>query len=663
MESYYPLKPEQIWALERQGCTCEAADWSRVQVSADFTTDRIRHVEFRGEVRIGRLDGVCSAAPDAEPGLYHATLTDCRIGNQVRIARMGVHLARYEIGDGACLEDVGLMETTSDATFGSGVEIDAVNEGGGRGVIPFPELSSQTAHLMCLHRHRPVFQQRLAKMVQAVATPAHGPRGTVGEAALVRSVPEIVNVSIGSAAMIQGATSLVDGRVLSHPEARTTIGAGVQAESFIVAEGSQITSGAMLRRTFVGQGCRIGRQFSAENCLFFANCEGFHGEACSVFAGPYTVTHHKSTLLIAGIFSFYNAGSGTNQSNHMYKLGPNHEGKLERGSKTGSFSYMMWPCRVGPFSLVLGKHSRTFDTADFPFSSLDATPDGRCEMIPGLLLTTVGTLRDGNKWPKRDRRSPAVPKRDRISFDVLSPLTVGRMVRGTATLKQLQDSTDKSVSTVTIHGAEIKRVLLRTGQKYYRRGIQLYLTDKIIARVDAGLQQGDATLGEALAVSADAVFSEQWIDVGGQLMPRQRLLDLYELVETGHIANIEALEAQLTKIQEAYSQDEWLWVTKIFQQTAGVDLNQAKTDDIRSIADTYLKTRKEFLQLILLDASKEYHELSQVGFGVDPEAQSADFHAVRGEFTANEFATDLQQEIDQLEPFVEDLKSRLGVWT
>ena len=102
------------------------------------------------------------------------------------------------------------------------------------------------------------------------------------------------------------------------------------------------------------------------------------------------MTHHKSTLLIAGLFSFYNAGSGTNQSNHLYKLGPIHEGKLERGSKTGSFAYMMWPCRVGAFSVVLGKHSGTFDTTDYPFSHIEARSDGKTSMVPGLNMTTVG---------------------------------------------------------------------------------------------------------------------------------------------------------------------------------------------------------------------------------------------------------------------------------
>ncbi len=114
------------------------------------------------------------------------------------------------------------------------------------------------------------------------------------------------------------------------------IGDGVTATDFIMCSGSRVEDSAILSDCFVGQGVRMGRQIAAENCLFFANCEALHGETCSVFAGPYTVTHHKSSLLIAGLFSFYNAGSGTNMSNHMYKLGPLLQGILERGSKTGS---------------------------------------------------------------------------------------------------------------------------------------------------------------------------------------------------------------------------------------------------------------------------------------------------------------------------------------
>lgn len=79
---------------------------------------------------------------------------------------------------------------------------------------------------------------------------------------------------------------------------------------------------------------------------------------------------HKSSLLIAGMFSFLNAGSGSNQSNHLYKLGPIHQGIVERGSKTTSDSYILWPAKIGAFSLIMGRHVNHPDTSDLPFSYL-----------------------------------------------------------------------------------------------------------------------------------------------------------------------------------------------------------------------------------------------------------------------------------------------------
>ena len=35
------------------------------------------------------------------------------------------------------------------------------------------------------------------------------------------------------------------------------------------------------------------------------------------------------------------------------RLGPIHQGTLERGAKTTSDSYILWPARVGAFSLVM----------------------------------------------------------------------------------------------------------------------------------------------------------------------------------------------------------------------------------------------------------------------------------------------------------------------
>lgn len=646
--SYRTLSPQDIERLVARGCTAEGDDWSGVQVADPLDLSRISSTHFAGQNRLGT--GVT---------LRNAVLIDCTVGNQARITNVGVHIRNYEIGEVASVEDVGTVEARTGAKFGNGVEIEVLNEGGGREVILFDELSSQFAHLLCLHRYRPRFIARLRELAEQAAAEAHGGKGKIGAGAKIRSVVEMLDVHVGPAATVQGATSLVNGSILSCPEAPTLIGAGVQGDSFIVAEGARVTGAAMLSKTYVGQGTQVGRQFSAEGSLLFANSEAFHGEACSVFGGPYTVTHHKGSLLIAGLFSFYNAGSGTNQSNHMYKLGPVHEGRVERGSKTGSFSYMMWPCRVGPFCVVLGKHTRGFDTANFPFSHIEALPDGRCSLIPGFNLTTVGTVRDGAKWPTRDRRKCPV-KRDRLSFDVFSPYTVGRMLRGMTILQDLQQKTDRSVSTVSIGGAEVKRVFLRTGLKFYRRGALMYLTEKIVARLESILAAAPITWRNAVATKPGAVFSEDWVDIGGQLMASARLESLVKEVEEGQ-ADLATFHQRLDEIQACYAEDEWAWVKWAYQQLTGVDLVTAEPAQLQEVADSLLACRQEFLEAVLADAVKEFDRHSAIGFGTDgPEtALDADFQAVRGDYDSNKFVKQMQAEIAQLGARVAQFKERL----
>ncbi len=657
-KNYQTLTASQIEQLKAQGC--RFAEGAKVSVADGFDPARVYDVVFEGEVKIGSLAGnvTCASGIERPSGIEEATLISCTVGDNARIARIGSHIANYCIGDGACIEDVGVLQTNPGATFGNGVEIEVLNEGGGREIKLFNEMSSQFAYLLCLHRYKPNFIKKLEAYAEQAIAAVKSDTGTIGAGAKIAGVSRIVDVNIGAAATVWGADALVNGTILSDPAAPTLIGDAIQAHGFIIGEASKVTEGAIVSKSFVGQGCQIGKQYSAEGSVFFANCEGFHGEACSIFAGPYTVTHHKSTLLIAGMFSFYNAGSGTNQSNHMYKLGPVHEGKLERGCKTGSFSYMMWPCRVGPFSVVLGKHTRTFDLSDLPFSHIEAAHDGRCMVVPGLNLSTVGTVRDGAKWPARDRRKEGF-KRDRITFDVFCPLVVGRMINGHDRIKALMDKTDKSVDTVTIEGAQVKRVLLRGGVKYYRSGIHTYLLEKVVARIERAIEKGDS-LDKALAAAPDAVYSKKWVDIGGQMMPADRLESLYADVESGKVADLAGFNKALDAILAAYDEDEWAWVLEAYKHVFETEL---KADDAEKLADQLLTDQSKFLKLILIDAGKEFDTVTQVGFGQDgsPDDVAADFEAVRGTYDGNKFVKQMQQAIEDLSTRIEKLKKSLTV--
>jgi len=658
--TYRKLCVDEIQRLESQGCS--TLDWDRVEVEEGFRPVRVRNTHFTGTVKIGCHTGVLPAAliPEKISGIFNSYISDCTIGRDVRIANVGVHIANYNIGDKVVIENVGLLETTANAAFGNGVEINVLNEGGGREVILFDELSAQLAYILSLHRYRPKLIKKLQEMIRKYTDQVRNSRGQILSKAFIRSTKEIIDVRVGESACIDGSATLVNGTILSSAEAPTTVGQGVIARDFIIAESSSVTDGAILEKTYVGQGCQIGKQFSAENCLFFANCEAFHGEACSVFAGPYTVTHHKSTLLIAGLFSFYNAGSGTNQSNHMYKMGPVHEGRLGRGCKTGSFSYLMWPCCVGPFSVVLGKHTGTFDTSIFPFSHHEANAVGKTYLIPGLTLATVGTVRDGVKWPTRDRRVGCI-KRDNISFDIFSPYTVGKMIEASDSLKRLQKSTGKEVEEVYLNGALLKRLLLRTGQKFYRTGIEIYLWENVFTRIESSIDSGWEEVQTALSTDSSAVYSNQWVDIAGQLMPKQSLLDLETDVETGRIVSLQEFYQQLQQIFESCEVDEWIWIKKAGIDVLGLDLDNISKNDILKIADSYLKCKEKFLKQVTADAEKEYGTPSQTGFGQDGSGEEAiaDFAAVRGSFEQNSFVQEINESKENIRYRVFEVKKKV----
>ena len=479
------ITPSQIKKLSQQGCT--AQNWKSVTLSPHCDLSRFRNVAFIGKVTVGKNSGNLSVSGTEMPcGIYNAAIADCTIGDDVRIANIGSSITNYIIDKNALIENVASITASAGAAFGNGVELDVVNEGGGRGAKIINDLTAQTAYVQAMMKHNEAFTRNLSAIIEKKAKSSSGP-GHIGAHARIIHCGAITNVNIGTHAYIHGAQSLENGTVISCEEHPTEIGEAVQAKSFILAEGARVDSGAILDKVYVGQAVKMGKQFSAENSLFFANCEGFHGEAVSLLAGPYTVTHHKSTLLIAGIFSFYNAGSGTNQSNHMYKLGPVHQGVFERGCKTGSFSYVLLEGHIGAFSVVIGKHFTNIDAPNLPFSYIQEG-EGISKIIPGMNLFSVGTVRDGEKWPKRDNRKAPV-KRDLIIFDVFSPYTVEKMRLGRDELLALSDSTSKEKAYVTYGGLQLNRLLLRKGAKYYSMAIARYLNDKVCSRISEAMEK------------------------------------------------------------------------------------------------------------------------------------------------------------------------------
>ncbi len=575
-------------------------------------------------------------------------LQQVRIGDDCYIANVHAELRNLIIGSNTVILNVGRIVCNGESSFGNGHEIAVLNEAGGRELKITAETSAQIAYLTVFYRDDAELVKRLHAMADAFSRSVKSSMASIGDNVVIMNCTELVNVKIGDGAILNGVHALTEGTVDSSREAPTSVGYGVIAEHFIMQKGCSVKDGALVYSTLIGEGCQVGKQLSSENSVFFANSEGFHSEICSVFAGPYSVTHHRSTLLIAGYFSFYNAGSGSNQSNHMYKLGPVHQGILERGCKTGSSSYLLWPSRVGAFTAIIGKHYANFDSSDFPFSYI-ADNDGKSTMIPGMNFFTTGTFRDGLKWPDRDRRKSS-KKLDLIIFDVLSPYTIQKMLNGLQILKTLSETTAKEQEWVVIRGIHVKRLLLKTCMRYYHLAIDKYFGDVLIGRVE---KESPKHIRELFINQSEV--DDEWIDVCGLICTKRRLATLIADIRSGTIKTHEHLYREFEKIYQAYKQDEWNWFLRTYQKVYQRDLADESAENLLRFLDSWKEASSKLLNMVAQDSKKEFEGNVKIGFGIDGNPD-ADFESVRGLYDKNSFVKKLNQGIEEINRKYEKIK-------
>jgi len=644
--AFRKLTTDEIAFLESRDCT--ASDWNSIEVHPEFDPKNIRKVSFSGNVKIGKTTGTFtfSGGLKKPAGLRNVSIHNCELGDNVLIENVQNYIANYIIGNNTLIQNLDRLVTDEKSRFGNGTEVAVLNETGGREVMINDKLSAHVAYILALYRHRPELVKRLREMVRFYADKHASETGTIGNNVVIMNAGLIRNVKIGDNACIEGARRLENGSVNSNEYDPVHVGYGVIAEDFILCSGSHVEDSAMLTRCFVGQACQLGHGYSARDSLFFSNCQGENGEACAIFAGPYTVTHHKSTLLIAGMFSFMNAGSGSNQSNHMYKLGPIHQGIIERGGKTTSDSYILWPAKIGAFSLIMGRHYRNSDTSNIPFSYLIENKD-ETVLVPGANLRSVGTIRDAQKFPKRDnRKDPHLL--DQINFNLLSPYTIQKMFRAIDILHGLQESCGHTSEYYTYQSCRIKNSSLKKGIDLYNIAIKKFLGNSIISRLKGQKFSSVEELRKRLIPKTNDGLGE-WLDIAGLIAPKMLIDHLLNDVESGEVNKLKDVNYILEEIHENYYNLEWTWAWDKIQSYYGYKPETITPEDIIFIVEDWEEAVIRLDNILYNDAQKEFSLSAQTGFGADGnnDEQRLDFEQVRGVFEQNTFVSSILQHIEE----------------
>jgi hypothetical protein len=658
MTTYRKLSEAEISQLKQQRCSAE--NWDSIEVHPEFQAEYVSDTIFSGKIRLGafKKSFVQEGGVPRHSGIRLATLHNCEVGDDSYICKIGNYISNYKIGRNVIIENVDLMAVFEKSSFGNGVKVCPLNEAGGREVPICNELSAHVAYMLALYRHRTKLIQNLQNIIEDYVSKVSSDMGEIGDNVVIRNCGCIKNVLVGPFATLKGCLELMNGSINSNESAPVHLGIGVIAKDFIISSGSDVNEGAMLDRCFVGQACQIGKQYSATDTLFFSNCQGFHGEAASVFAGPFTVTHHKSSLLIAGMFSFLNAGSGSNQSNHMYKLGPIHQGVVERGSKTTSDSYILWPAKVGAFTLIMGRHTTHPDTTNLPFSYLIEN-NNESHIVPAANLRSVGTIRDAQKWPKRDKRKD--PKRlDQINYNLLSPYTIQKMYAGIALLKELQNISGRECSTYYYQNTRMKESSLIKGIELYRKGIMKFLGNSIIKRLECTRFTSIEEIRERLKPDTKIGMGE-WVDLSGLILPLSEVTKIIKKVESGEYDSIQKLNDYFAEVHQNYYTYEWTWAVKKLEEELGKGIEDFTIEDIIGIVKEWKEAVISLDKMLYEDAKKEFTLTTRTGFGADgdEEQKKKDFENVRGVFEQNPFVVEVQRHIKVKRALGDELIERI----
>lgn len=578
MKGCVEMKESEIEILERQGCFSD--DWSLVDIADGTELGRIRNVYFRGKVSIGKGTEIINV-----PG----GISGVRIGENVRI----VNVAR--------------IENSPSASYGVGTDIAVLDETGTCPVRIYPGISAQVATIAA--RMPEYSAKRLLPMIDRHIE-SFPDIPDIGDGAEILDCGPIIDVRIWPYVKVEGAARLKNGSIVNNSQesrvksqvsrvkcqesmdmgqesrALTYVGQGVNAENFIIEDAS-VANGVLLRNTYVGQGCVIDKGFTSHDSLFFANCFMENGEACAVLAGPFSVSMHKSSLLIGCHTSFMNAGSGTNMSNHMYKLGPLHWGVLERGTKTSSNAYIMHGSHIGAFSLVMGEHKTHPDTSHFPFSYLFGDKDGNTIVVPGAMLRSYGLKRDGEKWPKRDRRlGHGIKLHDRISFGILNPQTVSIILKAIDTIDLLLAKNYDKEGYIYHNGLKMKYSSLEKGRRIYELALSKYLHS---------LKEN----GSRKTSKEDRALAVRWIDLSGQIIPDT---DFKKILDSESIAD---MEASLDRSVAGLWANELVWTEEMMKDFPGKSTAAQRACEFDSMVDkdhneslSQIKAEKDLLSAL-----------------------------------------------------------------
>lgn len=691
--AYRTLNAYEIEVLVRNRNTSD--DWNKILVSDAFNPELVKNCKFFGLVRIGKLEPFCLGFSDLKVpvGLYNSTIISCDFGDNVCIDNVN-YLSHYIIGSEVIITNVNELVSTNHAKFGNGIIkegesedvriwMEICNENTGRRVLPFNGMLAGDALLWSRDKDDKVLQDKFRQFTEARFDNKRGYYGKIGDRTVIKNCSIIKDVWIGTDAYIKGANKLKNLTINSGQEGRTQIGEGceavngiigfgckmfygVKAVRFIMASHSQLKYGARLINSYLGHNATI-------SCCEVLNSLIF----------PAHEQHHNNSFLCAALVMGQSniAAGATIGSNHNSR-GADGEIIMGRGFWPGLCVSLKHNSVFAGFTILTKGDYPSELHIKVPFSlvSNDVSND-QLLVMPGywFLYNMYALARNAWKYVDRDKRTDRVQL---IEYDYLAPDTINEMFTALTILeeatghayhkaqhtsqkalskeeaivtgKQLLLSADKVVDQleITVDGFENSKrkvILLKTRTAYhlFRDLIRYYGTLHLLEMVQ---DQQIRTIESIQKIIPAKNSRNEWVNLGGQLIPQSELIQLKEKIKIGKIKSWEDVHQAYQQIGSRYSQQKALHALAALEEIEELSLRKLTPQVFKQLLDHTVTVKEWMTKGIHESRAKDY----QSPFRKMVYESFAEMNTVIGKLEDNGF---IQQQMKELVSFKQKIQS------
>ena len=691
------LTKDEILILEKNLNHNEDETWNNFYVSDEkdgFDPNLIHLSFFSGFIILGKLRNVTLSYNDLhlECGIRRSRISNLVTGDDV-VIRNVFYMDNYRLGSRVILFNIQEICCTNHSKFGNGILkkgepedhriwLGIANENDGRAVLPFESMIPADAYLWSHYRDDAELLNRFVDLTEYGNTKELNTYGFIDDDAVVKNSNIIKDSKIGKAAYIKGAFKLKNITVLSSEEEVSQIGEGVEMVNGILGYGSRVFYQAIAVRFVIGRNCQIKYGARLLNSVLGDNSTISCCEVLNNLIFPFHEQHHNSSFLIATtIMGQSNIASGATIGSNHNSRSPDGEIFAKRGFWPGLCSDFKHNSRFASFALISkGSYQHELDIL-YPFALVSPPANGEeaIRIIPAwwFMYDMFAITRNNGKFKKRDKRKTKVQyiETDPLAPDTMQEIMIAldRIIHFTAGhLQQINDECMEGATTAEevfkrakdfLHqnpdadftyfdavcqkkfGAVVSKPV--KAYKTYRKIVKYYAT-RTLMEFCKELNVDKLTLELVNKIREFPLYTE-WENVGAQIMPSEKVQELFGLIKERKINNWEEVHTFYKTCENEYKEQKVRHALYLLELLYSRPIEEFSADLYRNITDDVSICAFDIYNSSLQSREKDYSDY----YRNMTYRNKAEMEAVIGPLSENEFLRQLRKDTSI---FINDIK-------